>query len=186
MKITAIKYYSGAKQKICRLGLSSLYLELQDIILNAEIYIKKEQHANSGAVVRESIDSGFKNMGGWVQSTSGDIDWIKRIRYNESILARLGVEVQVSGRSELMVKDILHIRKSIQAGDIDAGVLVVPDDDFAYYLTDRVPSFSYARQFSEDIAKEAQDYPIIIMGIEHDGFSDVALPKKRTNRGRPE
>lgn len=184
MKIAAIKYYSGAKQKICRLGLSALFLELQDIILNTDIRIKKEQHANSGAVVREGIDSGFKSIGGWDQTTSGDIDWIKRIRYNDSILARLGVEIQVSGRSELMIKDILHIRKSIQAGDIDAGVLVVPDDEFAYYLTDRVPCFSYALQFSEDIAKEAQDYPIVLMGIEHDGFSDAALPKKRTNVGK--
>lgn len=178
-----MRYYSGAKQKICRLGLSMLFLELQDIILNTEIKIKNEKHANSGAVVRERIDLGFEKAGDWIKSTSGDIDWIKKIRYNDSIIARLGVEIQVSGRSELMIKDILHIRKSIQAGDIDAGVLVVPDNNFAYYLPDRVPTFSYALEFSEDIAKEAQDYPIVIMGIEHDGFSDLALPKKRTNLG---
>jgi hypothetical protein len=183
MKIAAIEYYSGARQKICRLGLSDLYFELQDIIFKTEVKIKKEQHANSGAVVRELIDLGFSQIGGWVKTASGDIDWVKRIRYNDSIIARLGIEIQVSGRSELMIKDILHIRKSIQSGDIDAGILVVPSDEFAYYLTDRVPSYSYALEFSRNIAKEAQDYPIVIIGIEQDGFSEVALPKKRTNLG---
>ena len=43
MKITALKYYSGAKQKVCRLGLSSLFLEVQDIILNTKINIKDEK-----------------------------------------------------------------------------------------------------------------------------------------------
>ncbi|MEI2762052.1 hypothetical protein [Methanothrix soehngenii] len=184
MKITALKYYSGAKQKVCRLGLSSLFLEVQDIILNTKINIKDEKNGNGSAFVRKAIDSEFEKAGDWVKSTSGDIDWIKRIRYNESIIARLGVEIQVSGRSELMIKDILHIRNSIQAGDIDAGLLVVPSDDFAYYLPDRVPCFSYALKFSEEIAKEAKDYPIIIMGIEHDGFSNEALPKLKTNVGK--
>lgn len=121
MKISHIKYYSGAKQKICRLGLADLYLELQDIILNTKIEIEKKQHANGASVVRSSLDSGFEKAGGWEHSTTGDIDWIKKIRYNNTIITRLGVEIQVSGRSELLAKDILHIRNRIQTGDIDAG-----------------------------------------------------------------
>lgn len=184
MKISAMKYYSGARQKICRLGLAGLFLEVEDIILDTKINIKKEKNANGTKEIRERMDLGFENAGGWIQSKTGGIDWIKKIRYNDSIIARLGVEVQVSGRSELLIKDILHIRKSIQAGDIDAGIVVVPDNDFAFYLTDRVPDYDYACEFTETIAKEAQDYPIILMGIGYDGFSDQAIAKQRTNLGK--
>ena len=37
MKITKIRYYDGAKDKICRLGLADLFLELQQIIFDTTI-----------------------------------------------------------------------------------------------------------------------------------------------------
>lgn len=63
-------------------------------------------------------------------------------------------------------------------------MIVVPSDDFEYRLTDRVASFSFAVQYVEKELREAQDYPIVLIAVEHDGFSDTALPKRRTNTGK--
>ena len=130
------------------------------------------------------IDASFGSYEEWVQSKSGDIDWVKRFRYNHTIVSRMGVEIQVSGRSDLLARDIVHIRNNLQDSHIDVGVIVVPSDEFEYYLTDRVANFSYALRYVEEELREAQNYPIVIIAIEHDGFSDEALPKKKTNTGK--
>lgn len=142
-----------------------------------------EKQANSAGVVRELIDAKFAEYDEWVKSTSGDIDWVKRFRYNQTIVSRIGVEIQVSGRSDLLARDIVHIRNNLQKSIIDVGVIVVPGDEFEYLLTDRVANFSYAIRYVEQELHEAQSYPIVLIGIEHDGFTDTALPKKLTNRG---
>lgn len=134
-------------------------------------------------MVRELIDQSFLDCADWEQTKSGGIDWVKRIRYNDSILSRIGVEIQVSGRSDLLSRDIVHIRNELQDDKIDTGVIVVPSDDFAFYLTDRIATFSYAKKYIEEELREAKRFPICLMAIEHDGFSEEPLPKKRTNIG---
>lgn len=130
------------------------------------------------------IDARFGAFEGWIQAKTGDIDWVKRFRYNHTIVSRIGVEIQVSGRSDLLARDIVHIRNSLQDSKIDVGVIVVPSDEFEYRLTDRVANFSYATRYVEEELREAQSYPIVLLAVEHDGFCDTALPKKITNRGR--
>jgi len=83
-----------------------------------------------------------------------------------------------------LARDIVHIRNSLQDSHIDVGVIVVPADEFEYLLTDRVANFSYAVRYVEEELREAQAYPIVLIAIEHDGFSKAALPKKVTNRGK--
>ncbi len=184
MKIARIKYYGGAREKVCRLGLSHLFLELQEILMSTEVRVFPEKQKNGAGAIRELIDASFKAFSEWDQSKSGDIDWIKRMRYNQTIVSRMGVEIQVSGRSDLLARDIVHIRNGLQDSYIDIGVIVVPSDDFEYYLTDRVANFSYAVRYVEKELREAQTYPIIIIAIEHDGTSSTPIEKKRTNRGR--
>ena len=99
------------------------------------------------------------------------------------IVSRLGVEVQVSGRSNLFARDIVHVRNNLQDSHIDAGVIVIPADEFEYFLTDRVANYSYAVRYVEKELREAQSYPILI-AVEHDGSSDEAIPKKITNKGK--
>ena len=184
MKIAKARFYGGSREKVCRLGLSHLYLELQEILMGTEIRVLPKKQENGAGVVRELIDASFENAQDWVKTKSGGIDWIKRIRYNQTIISRIGVEIQVSGRSDLLARDIVHIRNRLQDSHIDIGVIVVPSDDFEYYLTDRVANYSYAVKYVEEELREAQTYPIIIIAIEHDGFSNTALEKKRTNRGK--
>ena len=120
----------------------------------------------------------LKKYDDWVQSKSGDIDWVKRLRFNQSIVSRLGVEIQVSGRSDLLARDIVHIRNNLQDSHIDAGVIVVPSDDFEFYLTDRVANYSYAVKYVEEELREAQNYPIVLIAIEHDGYSEEGSSQK--------
>jgi len=143
-----------------------------------------KKQANSAGVVREMIDGKFGEYTDWVQSKSGDIDWVKRFRYNQTIVSRIGVEIQVSGRSDLLARDIVHIRNNLQDSHIDVGVIVVPSDDLEYRLTDRVANYSYAVRYVEEELREAQSYPIILIAVEHDGVGDTALPKKTTNKGK--
>ena len=184
MKISRMKFYGGSRDKVCRLGMAHLFLELLEILLSPTVQILDRKQANGAARVRELIDDQFSSRDDWVQSKVGDVDWIKKIRYNETVLSRLGVEVQVSGRRALLARDIVHIRNSLQDSRIDVGVIVVSSDEFAYRLTDRVANYTYAVKYIESELREAQNYPIILMAVEHDGYSDEALPKKTTNRGR--
>lgn len=169
---------------MCRLGLAHIFLELQEILISTDVRILNHKQANGAGRVRELIDERFGQYEDWVQSKTGDIDWVKRFRYNQTIVSRIGVEIQVSGRSDLLARDIVHIRNNLQDSHIDAGVIVVPSDDFEYFLTDRVANFSYAVRYVEEELREAQSYPIILLAVEHDGFSDKALPKKKTNKGK--
>lgn len=175
-------FYGGGRQKICRLGLADLFLELQEIILRTHVVLEESSKANGAAGIREALDASFENGEDWVGIKAGGIDWIKRVRYNQSFLARLGVEIQVSARSDLLIRDVVHLRNSLQKAEIDVGVIVVPDDRMQKFLTDRTPSYSDAIRYIEVEFKEATTFPIVVIGIEHDA-AGKAIPKKTTNRG---
>jgi len=153
-------------------------------LISTEIRVLKKKQANGAGRVRELIDERFRSYEDWVFSKAGDIDWVKRFRFNQTIVCRIGVEIQVSGRSDLLARDIIHIRNNLQDSHIDVGVIVVPSDELEYFLTDRVANYSYAVRYVEEELREARTYPIILIAVEHDGFADEALPKKRTNRGK--
>jgi hypothetical protein len=163
--------------------LADLFLELQQIIFDTPIEVIEEREGNGSAVIREALDAKFKSGLDWKQSKTGGIDWIKRVRYNASILARLGVEIQVSARSDLIIRDLVHLRNSLQKSEIDVGVIVLPSDRLQVFLTDRTPAFRDAVRYIEQEFKEAVSYPIVLMAIEHDR-AGKALAKKTTNKGR--
>jgi hypothetical protein len=169
MKITKVKFYNGAREKICRLGMANLYLELQDILLDTKIRLLEEKDANGAAEVRKSVDAAFQAGDGWKRIAAGGIDWIKRLRYNQTIVVRMGVELQVSARSDLLVRDIIHLRNSIDRGEIDVGIVVVPDEKLQFFLPDRTPSYRDAIRYIEDEFREAMNYPLVVLAIEHDG-----------------
>ena len=179
MKITKMRFYDGARDKVCRLGLSQLFIELQQAIFDTPIYLLEKKDANGAAVVRKALDAKFEELGEWVKKISGGIDWIKRIRYNETIVSRIGVEIQVSARSDLLIRDIVHLRNSLQEGEIDVGVIVVPDDRLQVFLPDRTPCFKDAVRYIEDEFKEATTFPIVLIAIEHDGPGEPLKKKKR-------
>lgn len=97
---------------MCRLGLSHLFLELQQIIFETDIRLLPKKDANGAAFIRQCLDERFAQTGEWEKTVSGGVAWIKRIRYNTAVVARLGVEIQVSSRSDLLIRDIVHLRNS--------------------------------------------------------------------------
>jgi hypothetical protein len=114
VKITTILYYGGARAKIARLGLANLFLELQDILLSTAVLLKETRHANGSGTLREMIDRSFLSVADWEKGGAGAIDWVKRWRYNSSCMVWAGVEIQVSARSDLVVRDVIHLRNSLQ------------------------------------------------------------------------
>lgn len=93
----------------------------------------------------------------------------------------VGVEIQVSGRSDLVVVDVIHLRKAITEGKIDIAVLVVPSDRLRVFLTDRGPEVADARPHVREA--RGDDLPLLLFAIEHDGPGPALA--KQPKVGRP-
>jgi hypothetical protein len=87
MKLVHMKFYDGAKEKIGRLGLSHLFLELLSLLLTTRVDLLEEKDANGAAEIRKRIDDGFVASGGWEQLKTGGIDWQKRFKFNARLLS---------------------------------------------------------------------------------------------------
>lgn len=182
-KITAEQSFDGAEALVDRLGLDELLAEVRTIVSSFELLIEERKDANGTAGLRGIIDDRFRAAGGWTQKKTGGVDWIKRQAINgRPRYICIGVEVQVSGRSDVMSVDLIHLRHELLQGKIDLAVLVVPSDRTAYFLTDRVASLSAAKRHIE--MARAEDMPFILIAIEHDG-PGPALRKQPRNSKSP-
>jgi hypothetical protein len=173
--ISETRDYNGFAQKVERLGLGPLVAEASST-LSFPLLVEERKHANGTRGLRRMIDDAFYQLGGWKIVKSGSIDWTKSGERGST----LGVEVQVSGRSDMLAVDIMHLKEKISAGEIDAGIIIVPDDTLSPFLTDRTPNLATAIKHIEDRAK---DLPIRVLAFRHDG-PGPALGKMRTNLGR--
>ena len=180
-KIAEEFFYNGAEEKIRRLGLSLLIEELRQAVTSFDLAILEEKNENSGAVLREMIDAELEKQRDWKKRVAGGIDW-KRCQVINGINVCIGVEVQVSARSDLIIRDVVHLRREIIDGVIDLGIIVLPSDHLSYFLTNRAPSFSDGKRVVGEA--RADDLPLMLIAIEHDGSSSKPLPKKRTKTGR--
>ncbi len=173
-RIVDRRTYGGAEARIERLGLMPLWTELETILTGFRLVIREQQDSNGGAAVRKLTDAEFAKCGGWSKKQTGDVDWTKCLAVNGTRVC-LGVEIQVSARSDLLIVDVDHLRQQIIAGAIDVGVLVAPSDRMAVFLTDRAAYFSAATQAVE--RARAYDLPILVIALEHDG-AGAALAKQ--------
>lgn len=175
MKVVETKYFNGAQAKIERLGITS-FGEVLGLLRATKLLLLEKKDSNGGAEVRARIDAAFARTSGWVKTTTGGVDWRKCVKTDGTQLC-IGVEVQVSARSDLVVVDIMHLRDAIENGSIDVGVIVVPSDKTAYFLTDRCPSFRETISAIENRMRSPH-LPLVILAVEHDGAGD-ALPKRK-------
>ena len=179
--ISSREVYGGADARIERLGLRPLLEEIEQIITRFDLRVKESKNANGGKAVRELIDPRFEAAGGWAKKPTGDVDWTKCLEINGTKVC-VGVEIQFSARSDLLVVDVAHLRDQFNAGRIDVAVLVVPSDRLSVFLTDRAPSFSDAKRAVKR-SRATEDLPLIIYALDHDR-PGPALPKRRTSQGR--
>jgi hypothetical protein len=166
--------------------------ELREILTGFELRVLEEVDSNGGAAVRKLIDARFTAAEGWSKKTTGGVDWTKCKRINGTEVC-IGVEIQVSGRSDLVAVDILHLSQAVKKGELDVGVIVVPDNRLAPFLTDRCPSLRETARHVDEW--RVDDFPLTLIGFEHDGpgprlekqsKAPAGSPKKpRTTRSRP-
>jgi hypothetical protein len=171
-KITHEEFFGSAEEKIKRLGLLPLYNEVKQNISTFELLVLEKKDGNGAAKLREMIDTRFKNTG-WEKVQSGGVDWTKCHKAN-GITVCLGTELQISGRSDLISVDLIHLKDWLEC-KLDIGVLVVPNDTLGRYLTDRTPRLSDAKRHIK--ITHAQELPMVLLAIEHDG-PGPALPKQ--------
>lgn len=169
--------YNGFAAKASRLGIDALVAEATATLTRWQLLIEERKHANGTKWIREMIDDGFAHSMDWVKVSSGGVDWTKQGANRQTA----GVEVQVSGRSDMLGVDVMHLKDQLDAGLIDIGIIIVPDNALSYFLTDRTPNLAAARKHVEHRAK---DLPIRILAFMHDG-TGPALGKMRTNLGTP-
>jgi hypothetical protein len=175
-QITLEQDYNGFSTKVDRLGLISLLNEAISTLSSFDLLVEEKKHANGTRGIRQSIDAAFEILGGWSKLSTGGIDWKK----TNSQGASIGVEVQVSGRSDMLAVDVMHLKEEITNGTIDVGVIIVPDDRLSRFLTDRTPNAATALKH---VNHRASDLPIRVVAFSHDG-SGEALVKMRTNLGK--
>ena len=184
-RIKSVKAYDGAENKMQRLGLQALVEEAKALVEATAISLlerKREgsESFNGAAAIRELLDASFKGTKSWEARKSGDVDWTKCKVVNGTRVC-VGVEIQVSARSELLYKDVLHLKSRIVGGDIDLGIIIVPSDRLQSFLPDRTPSVSYAKKVIAE--QDADRLPIVLIEMEHDG-PGPPLGKKVTNLSR--
>jgi hypothetical protein len=166
--------YDGFYEKTKRLGLEGVLDETRQILSDFTLLVLEKKDSNGGAALRELIDERFMAASGWKKKQTGDVDWTKCHRANGTEVC-LGVEVQMSARSDMLVMDIHHLRTGMTEGRIDVGVLAIPSDVLGSFLTDRAPCLSDAKRHVE-MAK-ASDLPLLLVGLTHDGPGDALLKR---------
>lgn len=174
--ITQRLSFNGFDQKVARLRLPPIMAEVEATLADFSLLVDETKHANGTQGIRQSIDNGFSQLSGWVNVAVGGVDWTKTNADGRAV----GVEVQVSGRSDLLAVDVLHLSEQLTNGAVDVCVIIVPDDALSKFLTDRTPNYSTAIRH---VKQWANDKPIQIIAFRHDG-TGPALPKIRTNLGK--
>ena len=170
--ITERRNFNGFQVKIERLGLQPLLREVETALQSFQLFIEERKHANGTKGIRQKIDAGFSEFEGWKKVTVGGVDWTK----SDSKGSTVAVEVQVSGRSDLLAVDVLHLGLELTSGTVDVGMIIVPDDILSRFLTDRTPNLRTAMRHID--GKMA----VQVLAFRHDGVGD-ALAKMRTNIG---
>jgi hypothetical protein len=184
-KLTERAFFGGTEERLNRLGLINVWKELENILTNFQLCLDKRENTDSEIVLRKIIDARFRFTRAWKGKRSGRVNWTRCHKIAE-IRVCLGAQIQlsVSAESDLLLIDLQYLRDEITGGRIDVGVIVVPSDKLAYFLTDGVVRYSDAVKAVE--RAQASYLPLAVLALEHDGFGPSLMEdqpghgKKRT------
>lgn len=176
-KIQVVQKYDGFDQVLKRFHLQPHWKDMIGFLEAIPLKVMDRRNENGAAALRAMIDKAFENRNGWSIIKQGGIDWIKTIK-NGKMELKLGIEIQVSSRSDLIAVDLMHLNQGFKEGSLDAGAILVPSNDLASRLVDRAPNLRETmRHF--DLFTAIKDRPVALLTIEQDGFSPIALPKQK-------
>ena len=124
---------AGVLVRINRLGLRPLVDDLERIVTGFDLRVLEQRDQNSGGRVRKILDAQFDAENArlglsasdplrWKSTKSGGIDWVKQLLMGTATVV-IGVEIQFSARSDLMIVDVAHLREGVADGTIDVGFL---------------------------------------------------------------
>lgn len=184
-RIASVRAFDGTERKIERLGLVRALEELKAILGGFRLDLGEGGRANGARILRDHICERLDRAGGWRRRGKGHLCWRKSLISNGARTC-LGARLRVArrrdiSRKELPIVDILDLRREIDSGDIDVGVLVVVTDRLARYLRGAGPGLSDTLAAAQRCG--AADLPLVVLALEHDE-PGPALPKSRTRRGR--
>lgn len=168
--------YNGFYEKTRRLGLEDLLNEVREILRGFDLRVLEKKDSNGGAALRELLDARFLAAKGWAKIQSGGVDWTKCHRVNGTEVC-VGIEIQMSARSDMLVMDVHHLRLALTKGVIDVAILAVPSDTLGPFLTDRAPCLSDAKRHV-DMAR-ATDMPLLLIGLTHDGPGSALVKRSK-------
>ncbi len=184
-KLTERAFFGGTEERLNRLGLTNVWKELENILTNFQLCFDKRDDTDSEIVLRKLIDARFRSTSGWKGKRFGGVNWTRCHKIGE-IRVCLGAQIQlsVSAESDLLLVDLQYLRDEIAGGKIDVGVIVVPSDKLAYFLTNGVVRYSDAVRAVE--RAQASYLPLVVLALEHDGLGPSLIKgqpghvKKRT------
>lgn len=168
-KLTERAFFGGTQERLNRLGLINVWKELENILTNFQLCLDKRDDTDSEIVLRKLIDARFRSTSGWKGKRSGGVNWTRCHKIGE-IRVCLGAQIQlsVSAESDLLLVDLQYLRDEIAGGRIDVGVIVVPSDKLAYFVTDGIVRYSDAVRAVE--RTQASYLPLAVLALEHDGL----------------
>jgi hypothetical protein len=105
----SITAYDRAELRCAVWGLEPIVEEVKDLVKSTSILLEERKREgstsfNGAAAIRQFLDDAFQKSGTWESKQSGDVDWSKCKVVNGTRVC-IGVEIQVSARSELLYKD---------------------------------------------------------------------------------
>jgi hypothetical protein len=166
-KLTERAFFGGSEERLNRLGLTNVWKELESIFTSFQLCIDGRDKTKSGIVLRKLIDARFRSADGWRGKRSSGVNWTRCHKIRD-VRVCLGVQVQlsVSAASDLLLVDLQFLRDEIAEGRIDVGVIVVPSDKLAYFLTDGIVRYTDAVRAVE--RTQASYVPLAVLALEHD------------------
>lgn len=141
MHLTTLKFYGNSRDRIVRLGLSNAVLELQEIILNHAVAVDET------ASLSLSVDASFRNS---------------------EARPRVVVLSTLITRKELLIAHVLRMRRTLQSGNADVGVVVVQSDEMLEIFPGRAPTLTDLIQVIECDLPEANRMPITVIAVAGD------------------
>jgi hypothetical protein len=171
-RLTERAFFGGSEEKLNRLGLTSVWKELESILTNFQLCLDGRDKTNSGIVLRKLIDARFRSTGGWRGKRSSGVNWT-RCHKTRDVHVCLGTQVQlsVSAESDLILVDLQFLEDEIAGGRIDVGAIVVPSDKLACFLSDGVVRYSDAVRGIK--RTQASDLPLAVLALEHDSVGPL-------------